>query len=309
MRALLLVLLLLLTGCSREEVSTTSQPPVEEIPVSAPVPVEKPTAPEVETVEITVKQSPRWHGSEPQQGPAIVPQPGEMAMTYDPSKVADFPADADCSPMELLEKWMTVEGLTWEDLDRRDCDQLVLVVSQGNTDCTTITNCYERSTESWQPVDNFCNLRGYTGSGGIAHNRQRGTRKSPAGLWALGSAFGLREPPENLQLPWRAITEDSDWVGDAESPFFNTWQERTADSTWNLADSEHLADFDQTYTYACVIEFNTPPYVVPERGFAIFFHVSDHPTTGCVALEEVDFVEVLRWLNPHRNPHILITGT
>ena len=75
---------------------------------------------------------------------------------------------------------------------------------------------------------------------------------------------------------------------------------------WRSA--EHLADYDETYTYACVIEYNTPPYVVPDRGCAIFLHVSDHPTEGCVGLLTDDMVAVLQWLDPYREPHILITG-
>jgi L,D-peptidoglycan transpeptidase YkuD (ErfK/YbiS/YcfS/YnhG family) len=112
-------------------------------------------------------------------------------------------------------------------------------------------------------------------------------------------------------VPWRDITDRSDWVCDDDSLYFNTWQERddpTLTDDWNRNDTEHLADYDETYTYACIIEYNTPPYVVPNRGCAIFLHVSDHPTEGCVGLLTEDMIRVLRWLDPHRNPHILISG-
>ena len=190
-------------------------------------------------------------------------------------------------------------------------NQLVLAVANGEDGTTTRTNCYERKNGSWMPVEGLTNLSGYVGSRGIAHNRQRSSLQSPAGLWALGSAFGLAEEPTGLKLPWRQITDQSDWVTDDQSVYFNTWQERNDPAvagSWNWNDTEHLADYTKTYTYACVIAYNTPPYVVPDRGCAIFLHVSDHPTEGCVALLENDMVKTLQWLDPHRNPHILVTG-
>lgn len=304
-KCLLLALLLLsLTACRVEPKPAAPQeePPAAAETTEVPVTISK-------KVDVTVKPSPTWKGSEIQQGPPITPQPGDTSRTWNPKRAADFPQDKDCTPAQLLEKWMTVEGLTWEDLDSRDCDQLVLVVAHGTG---TRTTCYTRQNDdTWAAEPDLTNMKGYVGSGGIAHNRKRGTKQSPAGLWAIGSAFGLSDPPEGLLLPWRPITPQSDWVGDSNSLYFNTWQERDdpkISGRWNRRNSEHLADFRQTYTYACVIAYNTPPYAVPDRGFAIFFHVSDHPTSGCVALEEGDMVRTLQWLNPHRSPHILITG-
>lgn len=299
------VLLLSLTACRPVPEEAALRPEGMDGGETTPVPVTV-----LDRVDVTVRPAPGWKGSEIQQGPPITPQPGDTAERWDPARAADFPRDRDCTPAQLLEKWMTVEGLTWEALDSRGCDQLILVAAEGSR---TITTCYSRQKDgTWAPEADLTAMEGFVGSGGIAHNRKRGTRKSPAGLWAIGSAFGLREPPEGLRLPWRPITPQSDWVGDARSPYFNTWQERDdpgVDGAWNRRHSEHLADFEETYTYACVIEYNTPPYAVPDRGFAIFFHVSDHPTSGCVALEEADMVRTLQWLNPHRNPHILVTGS
>ena len=145
---------------------------------------------------------------------------------------------------------------------------------------------------------------------GIMHHRKRNTDTSPAGLWSLGLAFGNEAKPEGLNMPWRAITPNSEWVCDEESPYFNTWQERgdpTLAYTWN-DDVEHLADYQTQYAYACVICYNTAPYTIPNRGCAIFLHCSTGPTGGCVGLEREDMLRVLLWLNPEENPHILITG-
>ena len=289
---------------------------------AAPVPQEPPTAPPTQATEPAPTQPPTeppteaptlppWEGSAWQQGEPVTPQPGDTAATWDAVKAEDFPPDLWCTDMGLLIKWMAVEGLTWKDLDARDCDQLILAVAQDFDGVSTVTVCYERQEDgSWAPVEHLGRMAGYTGSKGIQHDRQRNTRRSPAGLWGLGSAFGLAEQPEGLQVPWRDITSQSDWVCDAESPYFNTWQERgdPALTPWNEYDVEHLADYDPTYRYAVVIEYNTPPYVIPDRGCAIFLHCSDHPTSGCIGLLEEDMLETLLWLDHSKHPHILITG-
>ena len=315
MKWLMLLLCLLLCGCEAEpEVPPISVEPTEEIieiPTSIADTLEEVEEETVETVQMEVKREPVWHGSEPQQGEPMTPQPGETASTWDLSRAENHPADSECTPLALLEKWMDVEGLAWADLDQRDCDQLVLAVAQDDG-VTNLTTCYTRQADgSWAAEPELTAMPGFMGKNGIAHNRRRSSLQSPAGLWALGSAFGLAEEPEGMKLPWRVITDQSDWVTDDRSVYYNTWQERddpAVAGTWDWNDTEHLADYEKTYTYACVIEFNTPPYVVPDRGCAIFFHVSDHPTEGCVALLTEDMVRTLQWLNPHRNPHILITG-
>ena len=194
MKWLILLLCLLLCGCQAEP--ELPPEPVEEImetPVPQAEPVEEVEEETVETVTMEVRQEPAWRGSEPQQGLPITPQPGETAATWDLSRAAKYPADGECTPLELLEKWMDVEGLTWDDLDQRDCDQLVLAVAQEDG-VTNLTTCYTRQADgSWAAEPEMTNMPGYMGKNGIAHNRRRSSLQSPAGLWALGSAFGLAE--------------------------------------------------------------------------------------------------------------------
>ena len=306
MKWLILLCCLLLCGCQAELTQTTVEPASEVLELPEPTPVEVPLR-ILTPVELEIIPPPQWHSSEPQEGEAITPQPGDTGETWDLKKAEAYPADADCTPLELLEKWMAVEGLTLADLDARDCGQLVLVAADG---VHTRTTCYSRQPDgTWAAEEDLLAMEGHVGQNGIAHNRRRGTETTPAGLWKLGAAFGLETAPQDLKLPWRDITPQSDWVTDSRSYYFNTWQERNdPDLVDGWRSAEHLADYDETYTYACVIEYNTPPYVVPDRGCAIFLHVSDHPTEGCVGLLTDDMVAVLQWLDPYREPHILITG-
>lgn len=252
-----------------------------------------------------------WDESTYQVGAPITPQPGDTQSTWNPALSEDYPADGDCSEMELLEKWMIVEGLTMEDLDERSCEQLVLVVARETDGVQTYTICYEKQADgNWGPVSGLIWMRGWTGSNGIMHGRERNTNTSPAGLWSLGLAFGNSAQPADLKMPWRDVTPNTDWVCDADSTYFNTWQERDdpmISESWS-DDVEHLEDYPDAYAYACVIRFNTPPYTIPERGCAIFFHCSRGATSGCIGLPESDMVNTLQWLDPDKNPYILISG-
>jgi L,D-peptidoglycan transpeptidase YkuD (ErfK/YbiS/YcfS/YnhG family) len=252
-----------------------------------------------------------WPESIPQSGEAVTPQPGDTTETWDPSRAELYPSDEDCSDMELLEKWMAVEGLELSDLDALDCEQLILVVARETDGVETDTTCYERTVDgTWTSVPSLTRMNGYVGANGIMHNRKRGTVTSPAGLWALGSAFGNAEKPDGLKMPWRDVTPNSDWVCDEDSIYFNTWQERDDPELlegWS-DDVEHLEDYPDAYAYACVIRYNTQPYTIPERGCAIFLHCSEGATGGCVGLSKTDMVNTLLWLDPDKTPYILISG-
>ena len=300
------LMLLAFSACAAQPqpVETPTEPPVQ---VTQPAPTEPPTEAPTEAPAL-----PEWEGSSWQQGEPITPQPGDTVATWDAVKANDFPDDLWCTDLGLLEKWMAVEGLTWKDLNERDCSQLILAVALDVDGVSTLTVCYERQEDgTWAAVEDLGRMAGFTGSKGIQHDRRRNTRRSPAGLWGLGSAFGVAEQPEGLKVAWRDVTPQSDWVCDAQSIYFNTWQERddpTLTEGWNRNDVEHLEDYDVTYRYAVVIQYNTPPYVIPNRGCAIFLHCSDHPTSGCIGLQEEDMLQTLLWLDHSKNPHILITG-
>lgn len=284
----------------------TTAPPetmlTETIPEeTAPSPEASPTTPET--------PSSPWVMSIPQKGPPITPQPGDTTATWNPQCASMFPADEDCGDAMLLEKYLTVEGLSWADLSARDCRQLVLVVGTGENEAHI--TCYRREMQGWVAEDHLTGMTGWTGKKGVAHDRKRNSLTSPAGLWALGEAFGNATEPEGLHLLWRDVTGNSDWVCDDQSGYYNTWQERddpTLTDTWNYADVEHLEDYPESYAYACIIRYNTPPYTVPERGCAIFFHCAKGPTEGCIGLPETDFLRMLLWLDAEKMPYVLIVA-
>lgn len=283
----------------------TQEPAPPEEPQPAPQP--EPVLPDPEAIP--------WEVSTPMAEDSLLPDPGSTLATWDPAREADFPADVYCGEALLLEKWMAVEGLTEEDLAERECTQLLLAVAQpydmedeAHEAWHAVLVCYEKGEDGvWRAA--ACGRReGMVGRSGIHHDRVQGDRTSPAGLWQLGLAFGTEDKPSGLRLPWRDVGENSEWISDNDSLYYNTWQELDdpdLEDTWS--DAEHLEDH-KGYALACVIRFNMYPYTVRNKGNAIFLHCSEGATAGCVGTSRETMGAILDWLDPDAHPHILITG-
>lgn len=281
----------------------------------APGPTESTAAPALESTAPTAVMGIPAPPEPVQEAEVIGPSPyayGDTTPTWDAARADTFPPDWACTDRELLEKWLAVEGLSLSDLEERNCRQLVLTVALETDGVETVNVCYARQEDgSWESLLPLSRLMGHVGKNGIYHHRVINSGTSPAGLWPLGMAFGNAERPQGLKLPWRDVTDQSDWVCDTASPYFNTWQERddpAITTPWDYDEGEHLADYQSAYAYACVIGFNLPPEADRERGCAIFLHCGTRGTEGCISLPENDLLKILTWLDPAENPYILITG-
>lgn len=248
----------------------------------------------------------------PTTGDSQEVDPGSTLATWDLSRADNYPADTECTDMQLFEKWMAVEGLTEEDLAKRGCRQLVLVAASQGCEYLTSTICLEQGDDGvWAPAAGFRRMIGYTGTNGINHDRVQGDVTSPAGLWQLGTCFGNDPMPEGLKMDWLDITPNSEWVGDNNSIYYNTWQELDdpdLEDSWDSDEGEHLEDYTNSYAYSCVIRFNMAPYTRRNVGAAIFFHCSGGSTAGCIGLAKSEMKSVMLWMDPAMHPYILITG-
>ena len=71
---------------------------------------------------------------------------------------------------------------------------------------------------------------------------------------------------------------------------------------------ENLLLKTDAYKYCMVIEYNTNP-IIKGKGSAIFFHLAvSKPsfTAGCVAIDEENMKLMVNWLDPKRNPTIIM---
>jgi L,D-peptidoglycan transpeptidase YkuD (ErfK/YbiS/YcfS/YnhG family) len=138
--------------------------------------------------------------------------------------------------------------------------------------------------------------------------KQEGDGRSPAGVFALGIAFGYAESVDT-GLSYVSMNA-SDWCIDvAVSPLYNqivdardVGADAVAGSTEPMRRDLHV-DGDQRYKLGFVIQHN--PTNAPEAGSCIFAHLwggPGAPTAGCTAMAEPHMQETLAWLELDANP-------
>ena len=134
--------------------------------------------------------------------------------------------------------------------------------------------------------------------------KKEGDGKAPAGVFALGTAFGFAsERAAWLRLPYVPLTPSVECVDDTASRRYNLIVDRLAvgDVDWNS--SERMRSVEG-YRWGLVVRHNAQPPVAG-RGSCIFLHIwagPGHGTAGCTALEEENLTELLRWLDPKKSP-------
>jgi L,D-peptidoglycan transpeptidase YkuD (ErfK/YbiS/YcfS/YnhG family) len=187
---------------------------------------------------------------------------------------------------------------------------------------------YERATvdEKWRPVgDPISIVVGRNGLGwgiGIIPTddvqvrsaadpiKREGDGKSPAGVFALGTAFGYAsEPLRGLKMPYLNLTSSIECVDDPGSKHYNRIVDRSVVAPdWNS--SEHMRDAGEAYRWGVVVDHNgtvtggtNPPE--PGGGSCVFLHIwhsHEQGTAGCTAMSQTNLEALLTWLDPSRKP-------
>ncbi len=178
--------------------------------------------------------------------------------------------------------------------------QLILVTANGySTSNATIQTFEKDGSGKWNQV---LNTSGFLGKNGFGKQKE-GDGKTPIGKYTIGTGFGQKGNP-GTKLPWRDITSDDVWVDDSDSPLYNTWQSKSkTEGQWKSA--ENMTH--RLYTYGFVINYNTQR--TPGKGSAIFLHTGSSYTLGCVATSQSNVVSIMKWLDPSKNPVIVMTPT
>jgi len=166
-------------------------------------------------------------------------------------------------------------------------DQLVIVKGNGGANAT-IEYHKKNSNGEWNQV---FSTGGYVGQNGITYNKMEGDRKTPAGIYSFGTAFGVAANP-GTSISYRVLTNNDYWVDDSNSKYYNKWAKGdTTDKDWNSA--EHMIKYSDAYRYGIVINYNTYS-TIPGKGSAIFFHCATGPTLGCVSIPDNYLVNLLK---------------
>jgi D-alanyl-D-alanine dipeptidase len=136
--------------------------------------------------------------------------------------------------------------------------------------------------------------------------KREGDGKTPAGVFALGTAFGFAgAEPAAWKMPYLTLTPTIDCVDDPDSSRYNRIADRAAMSPdWNSA--EHMRAVGENYRWGAVIEQN--PADVKNAGSCVFLHVwsgAGQGTAGCTAMAKPLVETLLGWLDPAAQPMLV----
>jgi uncharacterized membrane protein YgcG len=136
--------------------------------------------------------------------------------------------------------------------------------------------------------------------------KTEGDGKSPAGIFALTSAFGAAEKFAGVKLPYTRLVESTECVDDVKSSHYNLIVDRNRVGNFDWQSSEKMLAVGAEYDLGVFVEHNS------ERqrggGSCIFLHVwknADSGTAGCTAMARENVEKVLRFLDPAKNPVLI----
>ena len=181
--------------------------------------------------------------------------------------------------------------------------QLIVVETETADSREAVVTMHQLTDGRWEEI---LRTDGYVGYNGIDKEEQ-GDRKTPTGLYAVSTPFGLGADPGSRE-PYTQVDEHYWWVGDGNSRYYNQLvRDDVEGRDWDEAFGEHLVDYGDSYRYCLFIEYNMER--VPGKGSCIFLHCNgQNPyTMGCVSIPEEDMIFVLQ--NVGDNCRILIDTT
>jgi L,D-peptidoglycan transpeptidase YkuD (ErfK/YbiS/YcfS/YnhG family) len=206
--------------------------------------------------------------------------------------------------------------------------QMILVTTSDWNAVEGLMRRYERASEheDWRPVGDPISI--VVGRNGLAWGigvvptddaqvrsasdpvKREGDGRAPAGVFALGTAFGYAsEPLQGLKMPYLNLTPSIECVDDPGSKHYNRIVDRSVVAPdWNS--SEHMRNAGESYRWGVVVDHNgtvpgdtNPPE--PGGGSCVFLHIwhsHDQGTAGCTAMSQTELETLLTWLDLARQP-------
>ena len=135
--------------------------------------------------------------------------------------------------------------------------------------------------------------------------KHEGDKRSPAGIFSIGTAFGYAEKNDAAWIKNRYVQafDTLICVDDTNSANYNRLVNKDiARHDYNSFEYMHLKK--DYYKWGLFINHNSDK-VVPGDGSCIFMHIweNDHTgTDGCTAMAEKNMLRVLRWIDAKERP-------
>lgn len=136
--------------------------------------------------------------------------------------------------------------------------------------------------------------------------KKEGDGKSPAGIFALTSAFGSKDKPNFVQFSYIKLTPAIECVDDVKSSNYNLIVDKTEVPNLDWKSSEKMLAVGEQYDLGVFVAHNG------ERqkggGSCIFLHIwkdATSGTAGCTAMERSNIEKTLTWLDAKKNPVLI----
>ena len=179
--------------------------------------------------------------------------------------------------------------------------QIITVVSKGGS-YGELVFWEKDSAGEWILIDRVSARLGQNGIKSASEVYEM-DKSTPTGIYSLTEAFGINADPGS-KIRYRQLDGTEYWVDDENSEFYNTMQFGEPDGRWESA--EKLIDFEGYYNYSVVIDYNRWP-VIPGKSSAIFLHCDlGSYTYGCIAIPQENLVNIIKRLDPEKDPFIII---
>ncbi|MGZ4815466.1 MAG: L,D-transpeptidase family protein [Terriglobales bacterium] len=195
----------------------------------------------------------------------------------------------------------------------KGASQAVVVTTSGWNSVDGSLQRFEKIDGNWHQVGERIPV--FVGKNGLAWDGQaeppvsnvkrEGDGRSPAGILAIGEAFGFAPSAPDLKLPYLPLTDSIECVDDPSSSSYNQVVDRQeiANPDWNS--SEKMRSID-VYKEGAVVNYNDQRFA--GAGSCIFLHIwngSGHGTAGCTAMPEDKLNAVLGWLDESKKPVLI----
>ncbi len=135
--------------------------------------------------------------------------------------------------------------------------------------------------------------------------KKEGDKKSPAGIFTIGTAFGYADKKDAawIKNPYIHAFDTLICVDDIRSVNYNRLVDKDSAKT-DYNSFEYMHRKDDYYKWGLFINHNSDK-VVAGDGSCIFMHIwkNDHEgTDGCTAMQEANILRVLHWINAKDKP-------
>lgn len=229
------------------------------------------------------------------------------------SKISDIEQEGDVKNNKavLMPVFLMQNGTI---LPEYNCKQLIIISNEdlfyhnGKSYYKALLYTFEKNANKWHEV--FPVFTVNLGMNGIAlaNEKIEGDLKTPSGLFSIPFVFGYKKDIET-KMEFIEVGKNHVWVCDTSSYNYNKLVVDEDGTYKSNSKNEKLHRPDPLNKYAIVIGYNMFP-IEKGKGSAIFMHVERftyHRTAGCISMPEKKIKDLIKWMNPEKNPYIYIS--